>query len=122
MTAAPCYRRIAFLFFIVPLFLAVPLSAQQDEKQEVSLTINPIRATLNAGQTQKFSVHLEGAPASTKILWISFGREKDGSVSQDGVFTARAIGIYHVYAIATNDGATLTHAVAKVIVLGQLER
>jgi hypothetical protein len=86
MTTAPCYRRIAFLFFIVPLFLATTLPAQQNERQEVSLTIDPIRATLNAGQAQKFSAHLEGAPASTRILWIVPDREKDvSSISQDGV-------------------------------------
>jgi hypothetical protein len=48
MITAPCYRRIAFL--IVLLSLATTLPAQQDEKQEIALTIDPIRMTLNAGK------------------------------------------------------------------------
>jgi hypothetical protein len=76
MITAPCYRRIAFLFLIVPLFLAAALPAQQNEKQEMSLTIDPIRMTLNAGQTQKFSAHLDGAPASTVIIWTIPDRGK----------------------------------------------
>lgn len=126
MITAPCYRRIAFL--IVLLSLATTLPAQQDEKQEIALTIDPIRMTLNAGQTQKFSAHLDGAPASTAIIWTIPDREKDvSSISQDGVFAARAVGIYHVMAIAVIDGATRKHTVAKVTVakvtvLGQLER
>jgi hypothetical protein len=123
MTTAPCYPRIAFLL-IVPLLLATTLAAQQDEKQgALSLTVDPARITLNAGQTQRFLAHIEGAPAGTVIRWAITDRKTDGSsISQDGVFTARRLGLYHVVAFATIDESTvLKTAVAKVTVLGQLE-
>src|SRR5580704_1512868 len=48
-----CYPRIAFLRLLLPLFLAIPLTAQQTEKQgAVSLMVNPAHFTLHAGQTQ----------------------------------------------------------------------
>jgi hypothetical protein len=48
---------------------ATILAAQQGEKQEVSLVVQPAHITLNAGQTQQFSAHIEGAPAATVIAW-----------------------------------------------------
>src|ERR1700730_17184887 len=35
----------------------------------VSLTVKPNRITLNAGQTQRFAAHIEGAPTGTVIFW-----------------------------------------------------
>lgn len=123
MTTAPCYPRIAFLL-IVPLLLGITLSAQQNEKQgPVSLTVDPVRITLNAGQTQRFSAHTEGAPTGTAIIWAVPDTERDvSSISQDGVFTARIVGVYRVIAIATiGQNTVLKIAVAKVTVLGQSE-
>ena len=120
MTTRPCYPRIALLHLIVPLFLAIPLAAQPDDKQgAVSLTVEPARITLSAGQTQRFSAEVKGAPAATVIIWAV--REQGGNISQDGVFTARIVGIYHVIAIATSGSITLKHAVAKVTVVAQYD-
>ena len=111
--------RIVFLQLIV--LLATTLSAQQSEKPALSLAIDPPRITLKAGETQRFTAHVKGAPQATRILWAVPDGERDvSSVSEDGVFTARIVGTYHVVAIATIDGTALK-AVAKVTVLGQLE-
>jgi Bacterial Ig-like domain (group 2) len=112
------------LLLIVPLWLATTLTAQQIDRQAgVSLAIVPARVTLNAGQTHKFSVHIEGAPAGAAIVWAVPDSERDiSSISQDGVFAARIVGVYHVMAVATTgQGNVLKTAVAKVSVLGQLE-
>ena len=123
MTTTPSSPGMAFLL-IVPLWLATTLTAQQIDRQAgVSLAVVPARVTLNAGQTQKFSMHIEGAPAGTVIVWAVPDRERDvSSISQDGVFAARIVGVYHVMAVATTGQSTvLKTAVAKVCVLGQLE-
>jgi hypothetical protein len=112
------------LRLIVPLLCiaATILAAQQREKQEVSLAIQPAHITLNAGQTQQFSAHIEGAPAATVIAWAVPDSERDVStVSQDGLFTARIVGIYRVLAIATINGTVLKTAAAKVTVVAQYD-
>jgi len=103
------------------LFATTALPAQQNEKQEgVSLTVNPDHLTLNVGQTQRFSAEVKGAPAAMVINWAV--REKSGgSISQDGVFTAKIVGIYHVIAFASKGDVTLGHAVAKVTVVMQYD-
>jgi hypothetical protein len=116
--------RVTCLWLIVPLLLAATaLAAQPNEKQgAVSLTINPARVTLSAGQTQRFFAHIKGAPPATVIMWAVPDSERDvSSVSQDGFFTARIVGIYHVFAIATIDGTELKHAVAKITVRAQYD-
>jgi Bacterial Ig-like domain (group 2) len=123
MTTTPSSPRMALLL-IVPLWLATTLTAQQIDRQAgVSLAVVPARVTLNAGQTHKFSVHIEGAPAGAAIVWAVPDSERDiSSISQDGVFAARIVGVYHVMAVATTgQGNVLKTAVAKVSVLGQLE-
>jgi hypothetical protein len=111
--------RIVFLQLIV--LLATTLSAQQNEKQALSLAIDPPRITLKAGETQRFTAHIKGAPTESRILWAVLDSERDvSSISQDGVFTARIVRIYRVLAIATIDG-TEVKAVAKATVLGQVE-
>jgi hypothetical protein len=121
MTTASRYPRIAFLVLIVPLLLAIPFSAQQrDDKQTpISLTVEPANITLNTGQAQRFSAELKGAPPGTVINWAV--RERGGDVGQDGVFTARLIGIYYVTALATRDGIVLRAAEAKVTVVAQYD-
>ena len=123
MTTGPYFARIAFVL-IVPLWFATTLSAQPNEKQRaVSLTVDPARISLNAGDTQKFSAHIEGAPAGAVIRWaVPDGQRDVSSISQDGVFTARIVGVYRVIAFATIGQSTvLKTAVAKVTVLGQSE-
>jgi hypothetical protein len=108
---------------VVPLFLTTTLAAQSQKQGAVSLTIEPAGITVNAGQTQKFSAHLEGAPVGTLVRWAVSDRERDvSSVSQDGVFTARIVGFYHVIAFATvGESTVLKTRVVKVTVLGQSE-
>jgi hypothetical protein len=112
------------LLLIVPLWFATTLNAQAIDRQAgVSLTVGPAGVTLHAGQTQKFSAHIEGAPAGAVIVWAVPDRERDvSSISQGGVFTARIAGIYHVFALATTaKSGVLRTAVAKVTVLGSSE-
>jgi hypothetical protein len=77
---------------------------------------------LHAGEAQKFSAHLEGAPAGVVVVWAVPDRERDiSSVSQDGVFIARIVGVYHVFALATIENRVLKTSVVKVTVLGKAE-
>ena len=60
---------------------------------------------------------LVGGAVNLGIQWAV--QEADGgSITREGVYTApKEIGIYHVIAIATCDGAALAQAVAKVTVV-----
>jgi hypothetical protein len=111
---------------ILPLLLATSLAArvpQTEGRAEMSLTISPARATLIAGQPQKFSAHIEGASAGTVARWaITDGRRDGSSISQDGVFTAGLLGVYRVVAFAVDrDGTVSRVSIAKVTVLGESE-
>ena len=120
MRTSPRRPRIAYLYLIAPLLMAIPFAAQQDDKQgAMSLTVKPAQITLNTGQTQRFSAEVKGGPAGTEINWAV--RERGGNISQDGVFTARLVGIYHVSALATRDGIVLRAADAKVTVVAQYD-
>ena|SRR6266853_5937762 len=120
MTTGPRCPRIAFLYLIASLLLAIPLAAQQDDKQgAMSLTVEPAQITLNTGQTQRFSADVKDAPAGTEINWAV--RESGGNISQDGVFTATIVGIYHVVALATRRDIVLKQAFAKVTVVTQYD-
>ena len=122
MTTTPCYPRTAFIL-IVSLFAATLTAQQADKQAALSLTIDPVRITLPPGQTQRFSAHIEGAPTGTVIRWAVPDTERDvSSISQDGVFTARILGVYHVMAVATfGESTVLKVRVAKVTVLGRIE-
>jgi hypothetical protein len=123
MTTASCYSRIA-MFLIVPLLFATTVAAQQNEKQAVvTLTVDPARITLNPGQAYRFSAHLDSAPPGTSIRWVITDKRSTGSsISQDGVFKAGVMGVYHVRALATiGESTVLKTAAVKVMVLGQLE-
>lgn len=112
----------SFLHLTVLFCFATTVLAAQAAKPKLSLAIEPARITLNAGQTQRFSAHIEGAPAATVITWAVPDGERDVSrVSQDGVFTARIVGIYRVFAIATVNGTVLKTAVARVTVVAQYD-
>lgn len=106
-----------WLLFVVVCNSALP--AQQDKQESVSLAIRPEQVTLNVGQTQRFSAEVKGAPAATVIEWAV--KESGGNITQEGVFTARSFGIYHVFAFATSGHITLRHAVAKVTVVTQYD-
>ena len=111
--------RIVYLLLIVPLLLAIPLAAQIEHRETLSLAVDPPHLTLNAGQEQRFSAQMKGAPASAAIMWSV--REHGASVSQDGIFSARTVGIYHVIALVVGDGTILRSAVAKVTVVAQYD-
>jgi hypothetical protein len=111
--------RIVCLLLVVPLLLAIPVAAQIDHRGALSLAVDPPRLTLNAGQEQRFSAQVRGAPASAAIVWSV--REHGASTSQDGIFTARAVGIYHVIALVVGDGTILKSAIAKVTVVAQYD-
>jgi hypothetical protein len=78
---------------------------------------------MNAGQAQRFSAHVEGEPTGTVIRWVVPDRDRDvSSITQDGVFTARIVGVYRVIAVAiVGQNTVLKTAVAKVTVLGKSE-
>ncbi len=125
MRRTPRFQPIVSLL-ILPVLLATSLAARipQNQKQaEMSLTIVPARATLMAGETQKFSAHLEGAPAGTVVRWVITDVQRRGSsINQNGVFTAGTLGVYHVAAVATiGESMTLKTARVKVTVLGESE-
>jgi hypothetical protein len=121
MTTGPRHPRMALLLLIAPLLLATSLAAQQreDKQAAISLTVEPSQITLNTGETQRFSAKLKGAPPTTVINWAV--RERGGDIGQDGVFTARVIGIYHVVALATRGDIVLRAADAKVTVVVQYD-
>jgi uncharacterized protein YjdB len=113
--------RTACFRLMVVLLLAIPVAAtQSDNQRTTSLAIDPPRLTLNVGQEQKFSVEVTGTPTATKIQWLV--REHDGaSVTQNGVFTARTVGVYHVVALAITDGHIVKSATTKVTVDAQYD-
>jgi hypothetical protein len=109
-----CFR------LMVVLLLAIPVAAtQSDGQRTMSLAIDPPRLTLNVGQEQKFSVEVTGDPTAAKIQWLV--REHGASVTQNGVFTARIVGIYHVVALAIVDGNIIKSAATKVTVDAQYD-
>jgi Bacterial Ig-like domain (group 2) len=112
-------QRMVWLLLIVPLLLAVPSAAQTDNRGTLSLAVDPPHLTLSVGQEQRFSAQMKGAPASAAIVWAV--REHGASVSQDGIFTARVVGIYHVIALVVGHGTIFRSAVAKVTVVAQYD-
>jgi len=109
--------RFHLRFSLCLLFAALLISASAGQGQaSISLKIDPPETTLHVGQTQSFMAIVEGA-VNAGIQWAV--READGgSITKEGVYTApKEIGIYHVIAIASSDGAALAQAVAKVTVV-----
>jgi hypothetical protein len=99
------------------LFAALLISASAGRGQAtISIMIDPSQTTLHVGQTQSFMALVEGV-VNAGIEWAV--QEADGgSITKEGVYTApKEIGIYHVIAIASSDGAALAQAVAKVTVV-----
>jgi hypothetical protein len=99
------------------LFTALLISASPGQGQAtISIMIDPPEATVHIGETQSFMALVNGA-VNAAIQWAV--QEGDGgSITKEGVYTApKDIGIYHVIAIATSDGAALAQAVAKVTVV-----
>ena len=103
------------------LFTAWLISASPGQgKATISIMIDPPEATVHIGETQSFMALVNGA-VNAGIEWAV--QEADGgSITKEGVYTApKDIGIYHVIAMATIDGATLAQAVAKVTVVMQYD-
>ncbi len=113
--------RKACLRLIVPLLLAISLAAQQDAKTAaVSVAVDPAHVTLDAGQTQKFSADVKGVPPGTEIIWAMMEKH-GGSISQDGVFTAKTVGIYHIMAFVIRDGNIVRSRFVRVTVLARYD-
>jgi len=108
---------------LLVLLAAAVLGAQdRDRSDQVSLTIYPARVALNPGQTQSFSARVDGAPAGTAVRWTITQSTTGASVSQDGVFTTRTLGVYHVVAfVPFGRGPVAKSAVAIVTVLRPLD-
>ena len=103
------------------LFAALLISASPSQGQApISVMIDPPEATVHIGETQSFMALVNGA-VNAGIDWAV--READGgSITKEGVYTTpKDIGIYHVIAMATIDGATLARAVAKVTAVMQYD-
>jgi hypothetical protein len=103
------------------LFIALLISASPGQEQApISILIDAPEATVHIGETQSFMALVNGA-VNAGIEWAV--QEADGgSITKEGVYTApKDIGIYHVIAMATIDGATLARAVAKVTVVMQYD-
>jgi hypothetical protein len=115
---AHCSRTAPLLFVL--LLAAGVLSAQASDPGQVSLTVYPARVALNPGQTQRFSAHVDGAPAGAVIRWTITGRTAGGSISQGGVFTARTLGVYRVVAYVPLGEGTVART-ATVTVLRPLD-
>jgi hypothetical protein len=103
------------------LFAALFLTGSSSQAQPtISIMIDPPEATVHIGETQSFMAVVNGA-VNAGIQWVV--QETDGgSITEEGIYTApKNIGVYHVIAMATIDGATLTQAVAKVTVVMQYD-
>ena len=103
------------------LFAALLITASPGQEQAtISILIDPPEATVHIGDTQSFMALVNGA-VNAGIQWAV--QETDGgSITKEGIYTApKSIGIYHVIAMATSDGATLAQAVAKVTVVMQYD-
>jgi hypothetical protein len=113
--------RRACLWLIVPLLFAISLASQQDANTgAVSVSVDPAHVTLNTGQTQRFSADVKGVPAGTEIIWAMM--EKHGaSISQDGVFRANTMGIYHIMALVISDGNLVRSRFVRVTALAQYD-
>lgn len=111
--------RTVFLPLIL-LLAATGLAQADDSKGKVLLTIEPAVIAVNAGQAQKFTAHIEGAPAATVITWAIPNSERDVcEISPDAVFKARIVEVYRVFAVATVGRTVIKTAMAKATVIGQ---
>jgi len=82
--------------------------------QKVSVSIDPMSATVKAGMTQNFTAMVMHA-SNTAVTW-SVQESGGGSISSEGVYTAPAMaGTYHVVATSVKD--TKRSAVATVTVV-----
>ncbi len=117
MSTARFHPRLSLcLLFTALLIIASPGQGQAT----ISIMIDPPEATVHIGETQSFMALVNGA-VNAGIQW-AVQEANGGSITKEGVYTApKDIGIYHVIAMATIDGATLTQAVAKVTVVMQYD-
>jgi hypothetical protein len=103
------------------LFTVLLVSSSPGQGQAtISIMIDPPKATVRIGETQSFMALVNGT-VNAGIQW-AVQEAEGGSITKEGVYTApKDIGIYHVIAMATIDGATLARAVAKVTVVMQYD-
>ncbi len=118
------WRTVVLLFFLLAaaVLCAQDQNQNKDQPSPVRLTIYPARVALSPGQTQSFSARVDGAAAATLVHWTLTGSTAGGSISQDGVFTARTLGVYHVVAfVPVGHGPAAKSAIATVTVMRPLD-
>lgn len=96
--------------------------ATSDTAQQgaISVSVEPTHVTLNSGQSQKFSSDIRGAQPGAEVIWIVM-QKHGGSISQDGIFTAKAVGTYCVMALVITNGAVSKSRCVRITVLGQYD-
>ncbi|WP_331346231.1 DUF4397 domain-containing protein [Cellvibrio sp. UBA7661] len=89
-------------FLLVLLSIFMVACGGDDDKDNVSISINPATATIKAGATQSFTASVTGTK-NTAVSW-SVVEANGGSVTSSGVYTApAAAGTYHVTATSVAD-------------------
>jgi hypothetical protein len=106
----PVFTLLVCLLTTAPVFTgcagAVSSSAPNPTPQTVSVTINPASASLQAGDSQQFSVSVAGA-SNTSVNWTATG----GTVSSSGLYTASSTaGNFTVTATSVADSSKTVHA------------
>ncbi len=118
------WRTVVFLFFLLAaaVLCAQDQNQNKDQPSQVSLTIYPAHIALSPGQTQSFSARMDGASPGALVHWTLTGSTAGASITQDGVFTARTLGVYHVVAfVPVGHGPVAKTAVATVTVIRPLD-
>jgi uncharacterized protein YjdB len=81
---------------------------------QVTVTINPAKATLFAGETQAFVATVVGV--DDKAVSWAVDEENGGTIRESGLYTAPKIqGVYHITAVSR--GRPQTKGIATVTVL-----
>jgi hypothetical protein len=109
---------VLFLFFAAAIAVAPNAAVGQAHLEPkltpITVTVNPPKATLFAGETQVFVATVAGGGDKT-VTW-SVDEEDGGTVTNQGLYTAPKVqGVYHVAAASTSDPQK--RAMATVTVL-----
>ncbi len=110
-------KRLLAPFAVAPLIWGTLLVAQSGvltRLTSISVSINPPKITLFAGETRRFIASVNGTDEKT-VSW-AVEEENGGTITDLGLYTAPTIqGVYHV--IATSKANPRKKAVATVTVL-----